>query len=248
MSLVLPYVNLNEKIGLAFSGGTESTLLAKAAIEKYGVDKIVFIMYTFNGSKYNNEEKLALDKQLFNKRVKSLGGKHKLFVGIEDKLPDERYFSLTRVAMRKLRMKYNARYILHGTNKAYYQILNLLFHNIINVDSIKEEISKRPEKYKAITNQYSDEQLALNITNPFDLEDWQALKENLYFYSPFYDIEKYQVFKLYQKYNMLEDLYSTYSCSTPSTKDKHCGECHNCLMRKKAFKLAGIEDKTIYIK
>jgi 7-cyano-7-deazaguanine synthase len=40
-------------------------------------------------------------------------------------------------------------------------------------------------------------------------------------------------------------MYMTYSCYNGSTD--HCGECGTCVERKEAFKLAGVNDPTIYI-
>jgi len=43
------------------------------------------------------------------------------------------------------------------------------------------------------------------------------------------------------------DYSMTHSCYDPSPEGKACGQCDSCLLRKKGFSEAGIEDPTIYI-
>jgi 7-cyano-7-deazaguanine synthase len=42
------------------------------------------------------------------------------------------------------------------------------------------------------------------------------------------------------------DFSQTLSCYDPSPQGKACGACDSCLLRKKGFREAGIEDPTIY--
>jgi len=44
--------------------------------------------------------------------------------------------------------------------------------------------------------------------------------------------------------NLGDFIFKTWSCYT--NEKKQCGVCESCINRKKAFKLAGIEDKTVY--
>jgi 7-cyano-7-deazaguanine synthase len=39
----------------------------------------------------------------------------------------------------------------------------------------------------------------------------------------------------------------THSCYDPSPEGKACGQCDSCLLRKKGFSEAGVEDPTVYI-
>ena len=53
--------------------------------------------------------------------------------------------------------------------------------------------------------------------------------------------------EIIQKGNRLGvDFSQTLSCYDPSPQGKACGACDSCLLRKKGFKEAGIEDPTIY--
>ena len=42
-------------------------------------------------------------------------------------------------------------------------------------------------------------------------------------------------------------LHLSFSCIAPKGK-RHCGRCNKCAERRRAFKLAKVEDKTIYVK
>jgi 7-cyano-7-deazaguanine synthase len=42
------------------------------------------------------------------------------------------------------------------------------------------------------------------------------------------------------------DYALTHSCYDPSSEGKACGQCDSCLLRKKGFKEAGIEDPIHY--
>jgi 7-cyano-7-deazaguanine synthase len=46
----------------------------------------------------------------------------------------------------------------------------------------------------------------------------------------------------------VEVLKYSYSCYRDSGEDfLHCGKCESCMRRKRAFLMAGVEDKTKYI-
>ena len=43
------------------------------------------------------------------------------------------------------------------------------------------------------------------------------------------------------------DYSLTHSCYDPDEKGRACGKCDSCLLRKKGFEDAGVEDPTVYI-
>jgi len=42
------------------------------------------------------------------------------------------------------------------------------------------------------------------------------------------------------------DYRLTHSCYDPDPRGRACGDCDSCLLRKKGFREAGIEDPTVY--
>jgi 7-cyano-7-deazaguanine synthase len=61
--------------------------------------------------------------------------------------------------------------------------------------------------------------------------------------APFNKVSKTDIVKLGKKINV--PFYLTWSCY--EGRDVHCGVCGTCTERREAFKLAGVEDPTIYI-
>jgi len=62
--------------------------------------------------------------------------------------------------------------------------------------------------------------------------------------TPLIDLTKAQIIKKGIKLGI--DYSITHSCYDPSSDGKACGQCDSCLLRKKGFADAGIDDPTIY--
>jgi 7-cyano-7-deazaguanine synthase len=59
-------------------------------------------------------------------------------------------------------------------------------------------------------------------------------------HTPFAHLNKREVIQSYGKF----PIHLSFSCL--GRKKNHCGRCNKCVERKRAFKLAGVEDTTIY--
>ncbi len=64
-------------------------------------------------------------------------------------------------------------------------------------------------------------------------------------HTPLISLTKAEIIKKGLKLGV--DYSLTHSCYDPDVKGHACGSCDSCLLRKKGFKEAGVEDPTVYI-
>ncbi|MCX7727092.1 MAG: 7-cyano-7-deazaguanine synthase QueC [Chitinispirillaceae bacterium] len=65
-------------------------------------------------------------------------------------------------------------------------------------------------------------------------------------HTPLINYSKAQIIAIGIKYGV--DYSITHSCYDPSPGGKACGICDSCLLRKKGFHEAGVEDPTVYVR
>ena len=63
-------------------------------------------------------------------------------------------------------------------------------------------------------------------------------------HTPLISLSKAEIIKKGIKLGV--DYRLTHSCYDPDDKGRACGRCDSCLLRKKGFKEAGVEDPTVY--
>lgn len=100
---------------------------------------------------------------------------------------------------------------------------------IIIVGWDKEEAATFPDNSKEFLESFNK---MLNIGSP----------QNIEVKAPAINLNKDEIVKLGNKINAPMEL--SYSCYTGD--EKHCGVCESCMRRKRAFKLANIEDLSEY--
>lgn len=102
---------------------------------------------------------------------------------------------------------------------------------IIIVGWDKEEANTFPDNSKEYMEKFNE---LFKVGCPIDIE----IK------APAIDLDKYEIVKLGADVDAPMEL--SYSCY--KGYEKHCGVCESCMIRKRGFKKAGIEDLTIYEK
>lgn len=83
-------------------------------------------------------------------------------------------------------------------------------------------------------------ELMANLATKSAVEGQQRVKIN----TPLIKMTKAQIIQT--GLDLKIDYAITHSCYDPGIKGGACGQCDSCLMRKKGFEQAGIEDPTIY--
>jgi hypothetical protein len=157
-----PKIGSNEKIGILFQGGIESTLLALIAKEIYGIANVVFILITADavlGYK-NDSNKLDILLRTFKDSVDDMGGTHTVELG-DDAL--DRY-NLSNSALKKIVSKYGSKikFVLAGYSKVHEESVDLLkdsgwSRGFITNDKLDDYLvqnaKKYPELYKHVKKQ-----------------------------------------------------------------------------------------------
>jgi len=249
----------NEFVGIFFTGGIESTLVAKMMIEKYGVDRVVFVILTMN--RYSNYAKNAEKAQRvlsdFENRVQRLGGKHIVDMNTEDADNCDEWYG-TRVLSAITKMKISkevgsCRYIFTGYSNIHKEHMEMLdecgwekgFVLREQVENwLREE--NRIDNYPEIKRFLDEQKGALYFVTesvPFDI-----VQEHYYdSIKPLNNLTKDEAIDLYRQYDIIDELAHTISCNDPSYEGyDHCGYCKNCIQRQDGFKDTGITDPTNY--
>ena len=218
-----PKIGSNEKIGILFQGGIESTLLALIAKEIYGIANVVFILITADavlGYK-NDSNKLDILLRTFKDSVDDMGGTHTVELG-DDAL--DRY-NLSNSALKKIVSKYGSKikFVLAGYSKVHD-----LVQNAKKYPELYKHVKKQNGKIFGVSKHIGFEQISTDYhTNV----------------RPFRNLNLSEIIDLYGKLNLISYLYKTSSCDVDLG---NCGICDNCHRRKSAFKDSSVSDLTKY--
>ena len=68
--------------------------------------------------------------------------------------------------------------------------------------------------------------------------------QRLHIHAPLIQLSKAEIIRLGRRLGV--DFGITWSCYDPSPDGKACGRCDACVLRRKGFREAGMEDPTIY--
>jgi 7-cyano-7-deazaguanine synthase len=71
-------------------------------------------------------------------------------------------------------------------------------------------------------------------------------KTKLRIHTPLIQMSKAEIIR--KGFELGVDYGMTLSCYDPSPDGKACGQCDSCILRKKGFKEAGVQDPTVYIR
>jgi hypothetical protein len=226
--------NDRKKIGVRVSGGADSAIIYYAVCNYYknkeDVEIYPLTMDTELKWWYSTGAKVVIDK------VSKLTGKfptdwlickntkHKTI------LDREEYVNGINIMQKTAVEKYNldAVYIGQTVNPPVAEMKNYFINNnhMLDVERLMDYIDTRD------ISRDTQEDLDIMTVNYNIGYSEISVKQII----PFANADKSSVKKLYDYYNMIEDLYSiTYSCeNVPETKTEplvHCGHCFFCLER-----------------
>lgn len=256
----LPEIDDDEYAGIFFTGGVESTLVAKMMIEKYGVDRVVFIILTMNRySNYaSNQKKLSRVTGDFESRVTRLGGKHIVDMNTTDaEQCDELY--QTRILVDMTRMKINrevgkCNHVFAGYSNIHQEHMTLLDDcewekGMMLREQVETWLDEdnRIDNYPEVKRFLREQKGALYFVT--EAVSFSTVQDHYYnTIKPLNELTKGEAVELYKLYDIEDELQYTITCNEPKYSGyDHCGECKNCIQRQDGFTDAGMEDPTNYM-
>jgi len=245
--------SFDNKIAVAVSGGLESTLIAKIALEIYGVDRVV-LLYSDNMFSGNSKE-LNENIEVNVKNLKNIFGISPVYLNIDSALHFTDIFSSVEKIYSDLKNEFNVDLTLWGFTKLFFDVAEFKE----DADATHTDVERRcfadPKKYYSVIEGFHlDTGLYTKYVKDLDIPDVvykmiryeDANKKRLL--RPFQSIDKPEVVDLYRQLGLLDIAYQTHSCITETVKKQglHCGQCFNCQQRFDAFATLNLEDKTQY--
>lgn len=242
-----------EKIAIFFSGGMESTLASKIALDVYGRDRCVFVYCDFRGTRTDPKHYFITSNV---DRGASMLGINVHYVEIDHSLYEtDRCRSLIKLT-NDIIEKYGVTYFMYGFTKLFFDVEVISRCEIQTTLAVKKLLLSSPHHYKQMINEFHVHQtndyidaLIDKVVPPMTVYDLmnEPLHQHHFIY-PFRPIYKYQVLDLYHKMNLVDLMDNTFSCisSVATDENKHCGHCMNCQQRHDAHAILGIDDPTVY--
>ena len=243
-----PAINPGDKVIILFSGGIKSTLAALIAKELYGIENIVFGFISIDafGDFKNNTERLKISKKNYDDVFERLGGIHKFELGNNDFTKNK---SMHQLHSKKILNAFpSVKYSIAGYNKIHEETMEMLIASgwgkgFITKSNLSSYVESNSDKYETLNYALKN----FNLPIPFTNSDVEFNELHKSFYSmvrPLRNLNDAEIIQLYNKMNLLNNLYQTKSCEI--LENDHCGNCRNCLERKDAFLQAKITDLTNY--
>lgn len=213
-----------QKIAVLASGGLDSSILISHLSETYTVHPI----YISCGLIWENQEKKCLNS--FLKSINSPHIKPTTLLNLPMRKIYKDHWSITSKGIPDHTTPDESVY-LEGRNLALITIASIWCssNNIstITIGTLKE--NPFPDASKSF---FKKIELSISI----------ALSKKISIQAPFSTINKTELLQEFQHL----PLHLTMTCLSPK-KNVHCGQCNKCNERILAFKVASLQDKTIYL-
>lgn len=237
-------------VGISLSGGMESTLIARIAIDVYGADRVVLLYSDNMFTASNPEANKNVLTNVFNGG--KILGKDLIYCPIDTTLHETDKLTSMMNLNKMLAEKHNVEFSMWGFTKLFFDVAEFKEDNAATHESIIAKCYSDPEKYRSVieefhipTHEFSDYIKDLDIPGNvysmlrYDAE--QTVKR------PFKDLNKSEVIDLYRQLGYMDILYNTRSCVEYAARfDQHCGTCFNCQQRHDAFAKLKLNDPTPY--
>jgi 7-cyano-7-deazaguanine synthase in queuosine biosynthesis len=237
------------KAGIALSGGLESTLIARIALDVYGEDRVVFLYSDDMFTKSNYDGNINVKINVTN--AGDLLGKEVIYVPIDVELHTTDKMTSAEKISKYLLDNYQVEWVMWGFTKLFFDVAEFKEDPTATHETIIAKCYSDPIKYIGIIEEFH---LVTGIFSEYvkDLDIpgnvYPMLRANDKIKRPFDTLNKSEVIDLYSQLGYLDLAYKTHSCVTDTIRNDHthCGICFNCQQRFDAFAKLGVKDKTKY--
>jgi 7-cyano-7-deazaguanine synthase in queuosine biosynthesis len=237
------------KAGIALSGGLESTLIARIALDVYGEDRVVFLYSDDMFTKSNHDGNINVKINVTN--AGELLGKEVIHVPIDVELHTTDKMTSAEKISKYLLDNYQVEWVMWGFTKLFFDVAEFKEDPTATHETIIAKCYSDPIKYIGIIEEFH---LVTGIFSEYvkDLDIpgnvYPMLRANDKIKRPFDTLNKSEVIDLYSQLGYLDLAYKTHSCVTDTIRNDHthCGICFNCQQRFDAFAKLGVIDKTKY--
>lgn len=244
-----PTLPEGSKVGIFFSGGMESSLIASIAMHRYGKDN-VFLFYSDSMFSGNNK---VIDRNIRANVERSavLFDKEPIYIETDLELlaNDRKEFVISYT--QQVIDKYKLAGMMFGFTKLFFEVEPFKDESL-TLEQIVDTAYASPVLYQDTirefhldTDAYTDYLQDIDIPS----ELYPILRGAPGIRSPFAELNKKEVVDLYAQLGLLEISYATSSCIMDELHDtgRHCGKCFNCQQRYDAYQMAGYPDDTPYL-
>lgn len=239
------------KAGIALSGGLESTLIARIALDHYGADNVVLV---YSDNMFTNHSPDGNQNVLINvSNAANLLGKPVVYIDVDTQLHFTDMEASVRQIHNTLREQHNIEFTMWGFTKLFFNVAEFKEDPDATHESIIAKCYSEPDKYRDVIEEFhlpsgifteyvKDLDIPGIVYKMLRSQAGQMMKR------PFDTLNKSEVIDLYRQLGYLDLAHQTHSCVTDTIRDDHthCGTCFNCQQRYDAFAKLGIEDLTKY--
>jgi hypothetical protein len=245
-----PKLDAGSKVGVFFSGGLESTLIAYIASKLYGADNVL-LFYSdsmFSGNNAVIDENIRANVA----RTAEVIGKDAIYVETDLQLLADDRKTFVESYTKQIIDEYGLSTMFFGFTSLFFEVEpfkdeSLTLENIVATAFDNPVIFKDTiREFHLDTGAYASYLQDIDIPS----EVYPILRgASDMVISPFKELNKKEVIDLYKQLNLLLVSYQTSSCIMDELKEtgKHCGKCFNCQQRLDGYMMAGVMDRTPYV-
>lgn len=243
----------DDKIVLTtLSGGMESTLIGRLALDHYGPERVHFVVFdTLFSRNIPIQAEVVLAN--FHRAFETLGGKHWHQLSFDYDLHlNDRKASLVNVKNYLEQNFSQAEALYFGFTKLFFDVEPLNCMVDPSVQKIRDACNADPVRFERVIEEFHvnwfDDYVKLLMHMKIVPEVYDFLRNTPNLRIPFGHLDKAEIIDLYLQLGYEELLYQTWSCTTHYTlvDEIHCGKCFNCQERVDGHRQLGIPDLTKY--